>query len=272
MMNNMSKNQSILLLVTFLTLLFILTSCDLTDSNSDDVSNTDHEAKAEFSYDIPIENQVELDLEAVNGSVHISGKSDITSVRIWGERKVSSESVSDAQEHLNYLQVEVTEGEERISVKTVQPNQSNGRSYVVDYYIYLPPNWNLMVIQVNGEIEVNNSTGETSIQNVNGNIQLNNITGNIVSSLVNGNINGTISLPQEGICYLSTVNGVIQIAIPGETSAEFLAQVVNGSINVTDLVLNNMSSSSQKLSGTLGNGDGDIDLSTVNGSIDVSGL
>ena len=138
--------------------------------------------------------------------------------------------------------------------------------------IYLPPNWNLMVIQVNGEIEANNSTGETSIQNVNGNIQLNNINGNIVSSLVNGNINGTISIPQEGICYLYTVNGGIQIAIPAETSAGFLARVVNGTILVTDLVLNNMSSSSQKLSGTLGNGDGDIDLSTVNGSIDVSGL
>ena len=191
---------------------------------------------------------------------------------IWGERKVASESVSDAQEHLKYLQVEVTEGEDRISVKTVQPNQSDGRGYVVDYYIYLPPNWNLMVIQVNGEIEVNNSTGETSIQNVNGNIQLNNINGNIVSSLVNGNINGTISLPQDGICYLNTVNGMIQIAIPGETSAEFLAQVVNGSIIVTDLVLNNMSNSAQKISGTLGTGDSDIDISSVNGSIDVCGF
>ena len=60
------------------------------------------------------------------------------------------------------------------------------------------------------------------------------------------------------------------IGIPQDTSAEFSARVVHGSISVSGLQLRSFDPREQEVSGTLGEGDGLIDLSVVNGDVLVS--
>ena len=96
--------------------------------------------------------------------------------------------------------------------------------------------------------------------------------GNSAVSLVNGQITAKITLPLNGNIGMANVNGNIDLEIPTNTSAEFSAGLVNGNITITNLVLQNQVSSSTSLTGTLGNGEGTIALTTVNGNISATGF
>lgn len=71
---------------------------------------------------------------------------------------------------------------------------------------------------------------------------------------------------------MATVNGNISLSIPDDTSAELLAQVTNGNISTSGLVLQNQVVTGTSLRGTLGAGDGQITLGTVNGNITATGF
>ena len=92
------------------------------------------------------------------------------------------------------------------------------------------------------------------------------------SAVVNGNINARVLLPPQGTCSLNTVNGGIDLQIPRDTSAEFSASLANGTISLTDLVLQNAVSSRTSMRGKLGEGAGRITLQTVNGDIRARGF
>lgn len=68
------------------------------------------------------------------------------------------------------------------------------------------------------------------------------------------------------------MNGNLVLDIPESTSAQFAAQVVHGSIGTSNLVLHDVETSPTTLTGTLGAGQGSIDLRTVNGGITAPGF
>ena len=242
-----------------------------TDSNGN-VKNTDFVAADSFSFEVEIEDHIRLSLEGVNGDITITGLSEASSVLIWGEKRVGSESTQDAEEHLNELDVKVTDMQSEVSVKTIQPDQTYGRSYVVDYNITLPQNLEVVVANVNGMVSIDSINNSVSVANVNGQVKLDEIFGSTSVQLVNGQIQAEVTLPTDGIIGMSTVNGGIDLDIPQNTSAIFSAKVVNGTISISDLVLNNPVSTPDSLAGTFGDGQGTISLNTVNGSISVSGF
>lgn len=242
-----------------------------TDSNGN-VKNTDFVAADSFSFEVEIEDHMRLSLEGVNGNITITGFSEASSVLIWGEKRVGSESTQDAEEHLNELDVKVTDMQSEVSVKTIQPDQTYDRSYVVDYNITLPQNLQVVVANVNGTVSIDSISNSVTVANVNGQITMDEIFGSTSVELFNGQIQAEVTLPTDGTIALSTTNGGIVLAIPVNTSAEFAATAVNGTISMPDHILKNVTSTSNSLTGTLGDGQGTISLSTVNGSISVSGF
>ena len=64
----------------------------------------------------------------------------------------------------------------------------------------------------------------------------------------------------------------IDLSIPQTTSAQFSATLATGSITLTNLILSNDTVTPGSRSGTLGSGDGTIDLDVVNGTIVVRGF
>ena len=80
-------------------------------------------------------------------------------------------------------------------------------------------------------------------------------------------------LPINETIDLSVNNGGLVMNIPTSTSAEFSATVAGaGVIIVSDLDIEDSLSTSKSLTSTLGNGEGSITLSTVNGNIEIFGL
>jgi DUF4097 and DUF4098 domain-containing protein YvlB len=230
-------------------------ACDWTPCGSDDdyygVSRNDHVAAESFSYELGAASR--LRLEGINGTITVTGSSESASVTISGEKRVGSESAADAQAHLSRLEVRVEERGNEISVRTIQPSESHGRNYVVDYEIALPDGMTVAIANINGDVDLDGLAGDTR------------------TDLVNGQIDARVSVPMAGTVELSTVNGTIDVSVPVDTSAHLTANVVNGTIGVHNLTVHDEVSSRTSLQGTLGSGQGNIRLSAVNGSIDVEG-
>lgn len=254
----------------FLVILSLLLGCNLFDSNEDTINRTDRRAEASFSYNIPITGQTVFRIEAVNGSITMGGSST-ENVVISGVKAVGSETIEDAEERLADLEIRVSEGGNTIQVETIQPENTRGRSYTVDYEITLPGNLESVVLQVNGTVFIEGMRADLETELVNGEVELQDIEGSVAVSVVNGNILSEVALPAGGTLAQSIVNGEIELSIPDTTSADFSASINNGNISLSGLTLENQSITSRTVTGTLGNGNGTINLQVVNGEILVRG-
>ena len=264
------KNAQLIYIISII-LIFSFLSCFVVDP-IDNVSNTDFSAKAPFSFDVPVNNQKSISVEGINGPISISGKPGVSSVKIWGDRIVQSDSYDDAEKHLEHLEVLVTDGQNQISVKTDQPTLTYGRSYQVIYNIIIPDNWDVNVENTNGGVQIDSLNGNINLGLVNGDAVITEIYGNISIGVTNGTVYGKVTLLTNGLCTISTVNGQVQLNIPTTTSAELAAQVTNGTVSVSNLALKNMVSSQNSVNGILGTGQGKITIATVNGTISITGF
>lgn len=234
--------------------------------------NNNFAAEAPFSYAVKVVDHMRIRLVAITGTVNISGNSQTDSISISGIRRVKSNSMADAEQHLPDLSVDFQDVGSEVTVITNQPQDSEGRGYEVDYTITLPDTLQVQVNAVTGVITISSITGNVSIGHVTGDITLSDVLGNSTVSLVTGIITGEIYLPLNGIIDLGTVTGNINLQIPVNTSAVFSANVTTGSISTSNLMLQNQVSTSTFLSGTLDNGEGNISLRTVTGNISVIGF
>ncbi len=268
----------------------VVTSC-VVDPYSDDNRDNRFSATESFSFQINIDQQNQLTLTGINGSVEITGSTAGNGqVEISGEKRVESDSRSDAEAALSNLSVEVDETTGAINVRTEQPDNTGGRNYLVHYHVTLPRDWQVDVDHKNGEVVLknigNNLTarnengnmsliaieGVTQVELTNGNIDLHDISGSVHATLINGNIDADVEMAPGGSIEMGTISGNVSLDIPKNISADFTAQTKNGDINLNNLSLQNSSTGNNLVTGTLGDGNGKIVLGTVNGSITVRGI
>jgi len=237
------------------------------------VSNTDFEAVAVFSAEIPVVNHTLFSLSGEEGVVTVTGLPGATSVTINAVKRVQSESTEDADAHLQELEVNVQDLATEIRVETIQPIDDEGRNYIVDYTVTLPVFLAVRVQNTGGIVTLDSISNDVTVINVGGDITLRDILGSALIDLLAGTIEGEVTLPLNGVIDMKTVTGDIILAIPVNTSAEFSAAVNIGTISILNLVLQNESTTSTSRSGTLGSGQGTITLETeVSGNISVSGF
>jgi DUF4097 and DUF4098 domain-containing protein YvlB len=200
---------------------------------------------------------------------------------------VRSDSQADADTRLQDLQVVTSTTDATIFVRTEQPQDTEGRTYQVDYDVLLPPDMEMNLVNVNGDIEAGHARGDAKITGVNGNIVVSdtgtlvvsNVNGNVtvvdaedvVLSVVNGNVYARFALSPGGEAGASTVNGNVQISIPTTTSALLRATRDNGVVTVSGLPVTDVHDTGTVYTARLGDGDGNIVLKTVNGNIRMAG-
>jgi DUF4097 and DUF4098 domain-containing protein YvlB len=90
---------------------------------------------------------------------------------------------------------------------------------------------------------------------------------------VNGSIRCSLGrFPESGELGVKTTNGGIDLILPDDTSAEISAKTLNGRVRI-DLDLTDVEMRKKnKLTGTLGGGDGEITINTINGGITIKAL
>jgi hypothetical protein len=235
--------------------------------------NTAFEAEEAFSEEVEVENRSQMRLKGVNDKITITGISGANSVIITGMKRVKSDSTQDAEAHLQELEVNVQSLANEVFVETILPQDTGGRIYEVDYTITLPKDLEIQITNVNRNVTLNAIDNNITVNNENGDVTLMEIFGSAVVNLTNGIIESEVTLPLNGTIDLNTVNGNINLDIPANTSAGFLATVNIGSISDSNLMFQNEVRTPTSLSGTLGNGQGTISLeSEATGSISVSGF
>jgi len=231
----------------------------------------DHEATALVVRDIPVTSQEGIRLVGANGSVHIVGAADADKVTVRALKRVRSSSPEDAQAQLAELQVLTWTEAELVRVETRQPSHPDGRSYLVDYEVTVPEGFYVEGISGNGEVKVEGARNGLVLQVGNGNVTLRELTGCAWISLGNGNLDASASLPPGGQIVFSVGNGSAILTLQPEVSARLKAQVGNGTIVVSGLTVKDSVSNAHLFQGTLGSGEGLVDLTTGNGNIRVSG-
>jgi len=232
----------------------------------------DAEASASFNFQLDATGRVQFRLIGVNGRMLVTGVSAGEQFIVRGERRVESSSQADAEARLNDLQVDITETANEIVVRTVQPTNTGGRNFTVDYELLVPERLVANITNVNGEITVDDFDSGAFVTNVNGLVIVRDIEGDTAVSLVNGNIDAELRIEDDGSIDLVNVNGNIDLDIPVDTDAQLSATLANGTITVINLVVQNQVSSPTSLTGTLGDGDGTIRLESTNGSITITGV
>ncbi|MFC1799440.1 hypothetical protein ACFL2Z_00805 [Candidatus Eisenbacteria bacterium] len=257
-------------LSALLALCLVWLGCGSSSTGPEDGDNI-YSAVKDFYHRFDVTGQTGLRVEAISGTVTVKGVAGSDSVVIKGVMRVRAPSQEDADARLAGLDVIAKSVQEEISAETSQPDETEGRSYEVDYEISIPPDMTVLVSSVNGTVTIQDVASELTVSSVNGGVVLDDFEGDASISVVNGTVVGDAVLPQNGQITLAIVNGGIGLEIPRETSADFSARVVNGSINTIDLTFTSVETTPTSITGILGDGEGTVDIIVTNGTILVTG-
>ena len=209
-----------------------------------------------------------VSLENVNGDVTIEA---------WDQDEVRIEAVKRgrSQEALDAAEIEIDARGDSIHIETRYDRQERrGREAAsVDYTVYVPRSAELDEIElVNGSLSLEGMSGDVAASLVNGEVTARGLTGNVEISSVNGEMEVSLDeLDSDRSISLSSVNGALELAMPGYVDADVEATTVHGDIrNDFGLDVDRSGFVGQKLRGTLGGGGARIRLSNVNGSIELN--
>ncbi len=213
-----------------------------------------------------------ISLENTNGDVRIEGVSG-NQVHIVATKKAGT------QEYLDGLEIEVSATDELIRIETRYPKSRSGwfgrgdnESGSVSYELKVPDSARLDTIEtVNGDIGVIGVKGAVSIETVNGKMSLQGLESDAKLDTVNGMIEAQFDvLAGAQRVKADAVNGRINLRIPENASAQVHAETLNGSIDADDFGLQpEKGFVGRDLDGTIGAGEANIHVDTVNGSVTI---
>ncbi|GAB3513008.1 DUF4097 family beta strand repeat-containing protein [Spirosoma knui] len=165
-----------------------------------------------------------LTVGLVNGSIHVVG---------YTGKDVVIEAVSTASRRQKEGNIEVTaNGMKRIANTNsmeVKAEEKDNRVHIssdswkrpIDLTIKVPQRFSMKVNTVNqGDITIDNVTGELEVTNVNGAITLTNISGSAVANTVNGGLKATFkNVDSKTPMAFSTLNGNVDVTLPANAKA-----------------------------------------------------
>ena len=227
---------------------------------------THAQVSQEFHRTVPLTANGRVSLDNINGNVEITG---------WERNEVQIDAVKTArdQQRLDEATIEVEAGSDDVKIHTKFPhNHTNNNPASVQYTLHVPQHARLEEISlVNGSLTVQKVTGDVKAKLVNGKARVHDLTGEAYISSVNGSIDASFtSLNNVRQIKFNSVNGSINVGLPSSPNADVKASTVNGSIKSDFPLTVHGSLVGHKISGTLGSGGTQIDLSNVNGSIHLN--
>ncbi len=215
-----------------------------------------------FDRTLPLRAGGTFTLANVNGMVQIEG---------WDREEVQIHAVKTAlhdPQDLKQVLIMVQSDGQRTAINTIYP-QGNGVAVTVDYQIRMPERVILDGVEtVNGDVKVARITGAGELASVNGSVEVLDSEGRFSAKTTNGDVRMELKeLPKGGPMQLETVNGSVILSLPGDAGAELNVVSRNGDFH-SDFPLSSLGAYNPSVfRGRMGNGGGEILLTTVNGAI-----
>jgi hypothetical protein len=233
---------------------------------------SDHPGKLteEFHQTYTLATEGRIELENINGAVHIEG---------WDKDEVQVDAVkyANSKERLDEAKIKVIAGKDSISIRTEYPDHDSnwnifGRDNPasVEYTLTVPRRARLDEIRlINGSLDMQGVAGVVHASCINGRLSARGLHGPAELSNVNGRTEAQFDRLKDSI-ELSSVNGSVDLTLPSDSQATLEASTVHGGIrNDFGLHVNNQNWVGHEMSGELGNGGPEIKLSNVNGGIEI---
>ncbi len=221
------------------------------------------------TYTITAQGRVELD--NINGSVHISS---------WDRNEVKVDAVkyADTKERLDEAKIEIHSGSDSLSIETKYPEHDHNWNWgshdnpaSVEYTLTVPRTIRLDEIKlINGSLDVAGVSGEVRASCINGKLEAHDLAGRSELATINGRLEAQfVHLAGQSV-ELNSVNGSVDLTIPSDSNAEVEVSTVSGGINNDfGLHVNNHRFVGHDMRGELGNGGTHIRVSNVNGRVEV---
>lgn|GEM_PF-1842266 len=256
-----------------LVLVFLLTGCSDDDNGTTNPGTGPFEATGSDTYSFFVDTERKLSIDNLSGSVTIVGSDGFDSIRVEIVTKVRSTSQTDANSRLDDFDIDITNfvNDSLLLIESDHPSSTGDVNYTVEFTITVPSDMVIEVVQAAGAVSITNIDNTIGVNVVAGNVTMTGTNAPITGTITSGSFTVSATLPINNNIVLGTTTGSINLTIPTSTNADFSATVVTGSINTTNLTLTNQASSATTLTGVLGSGAGNIVLTTVTGSIQVTG-
>ena len=176
--------------------------------------------------------QYSLKVHLVTGSIKVvgyEGKEIIINVTPRGGDEEGSNATENGMKRISAsggYEVTAKEADNTVTVNTGNPNKA------LDLVLKIPQDVKLKLGTVNdGEVTVENVSGELEVNNVNDKITLTNISGSVVANTVNGDVNVTFkSIDPKAPMAFSTLNGDVNVTLPADTKANLKLKSDNGDV------------------------------------------
>ena len=227
--------------------------------------------REEFHQVYPLAAGGRVELENVNGAVHITG---------WDRNEVKVDAVkyANSKERLDEAKIQVDAGSSYVSIRTEYPNRDltfnnwgRNNPATVEYMLMVPKSARLDKIElVNGALEIQDVSGEVKASSVNGAVTARGLEGRAELSTVNSHVEVEFLRLSGSSVELSSVNGSVLVTLPSDAKAVIEASTVSGHIsNDFGVHIHDHSWVGHDLKAELGGGGTRIKLSNVNGRIEI---
>lgn len=232
---------------------------------------SDHAFTEEFHQTYSLSPNGRVELDNINGPVHISG---------WDRNEVKVDAVKYAgtKEKLDEARIEVDSGADHLSIETKyrDHNQtfnfgSRNNPAGVEYTLTVPRGARLDEIKlINGELDITGVSGEVKASCINGKLEARNLSGRSELATINGHLEAQFDQLAASSIELHSVNGSVELTIPSDSKAEIEASTISGGIeNDFGLKVNHHRFVGHNVRGELANGGTRIKLEDVNGRIEI---
>lgn len=148
-------------------------------------------------------------------------------------------------------------------------DRDNDDDVSLEITVRVPEGVKVDVSSINGGLDITGATSVVEAHTVNGGIDARSSGGPVNASTVNGNIDVRMGTVGSGNLDFSTTNGSIEVTVPDGLNADVTMRTVNGSVGSDFPMTVNGRISPRRIAATIGRGGMKIDLTTVNGSIDL---
>jgi hypothetical protein len=209
---------------------------------------------------------------SATGGVRVANVNGAIRISAWDRNEVKVDAVKRgrSQQALDDAKIVVDAGAAAIEIRTEYPEDCHDGA-TVDYTITVPRRAELTKISaVNGRVEIDGVSGRVHASTVNGRVVLRGAENGADLKSTNGQIDAEFAGLGTGVSA-QTVNGGILLALPKNAGAHLTAKTVHGGIHSAfDLPVRRMGfRPGAHVDATVGGGGPEVQLSTVNGGIDL---
>src|SRR4051794_8727650 len=213
-----------------------------------------------------------IEVRGLSGDIRATGY-DGAEVEVIAEK-----SGSDAED----VHIQVTPNAEGVMICAIYPGMSDDCSpnhrhsgdrrnthARVDFTVKVPNNIRFIGATVNGGVDATGLGRRAKVSSVNGSVRVQTAEW-AEATTVNGSVSARFGRADwPGSLHLSTVNGRIELEVAGDLNAEVHTNSVNGSVQTDFPITVEGRMRRGSLHGVIGKGGRELELSTVNGDMEL---